>query len=56
MEDLSGRLIRKYLKRDQPILTGLSSTFLYRTAREIRETDTDNTDLRRKCEPPCGGA
>ena len=45
MEDLSGRLIRKYLKRDQPILTGLSSTFLYRTAREIQETDTDDDIL-----------
>ena len=42
MEDISGKLIRKYLKRGQPILTGLSSTFLYRTSREIQETDTDD--------------
>lgn len=33
-EDLTGRLIQKYLKRDAPILTGLSATFLYRTPRE----------------------
>ncbi|MBN2329516.1 MAG: C39 family peptidase [Candidatus Omnitrophica bacterium] len=33
-EDLTGRLIQKYLKRDIPILTGLSATYLYRTPRE----------------------
>ncbi len=33
-EDLNGRLIQKFLKRDIPILTGLSATFLYRTPRE----------------------
>lgn len=34
MEDLTVALIRKYLKRSIPILTGLSATYLYRTARE----------------------
>ena len=33
-EDLNGSLIRKYLNRSIPILTGLSSTFLYRERRE----------------------
>jgi hypothetical protein len=33
-EDLTPSLIRKYLKRGIPILTGLSSTYLYRSARE----------------------
>ena len=33
-EDLSPHLIRRYLKRGVPILTGLSATYLYRTARE----------------------
>ena len=34
-EDLTSTLIRGLLKRGIPILTGLSATFLYRTAREI---------------------
>lgn len=34
-EDLTAALIRKYLKRAIPILTGLSATFLHRTAREF---------------------
>jgi hypothetical protein len=34
-EDLSANLIRGLLKRAVPILTGLSATFLYRTAREL---------------------
>ncbi|MDA8138296.1 MAG: hypothetical protein M0036_06525 [Desulfobacteraceae bacterium] len=34
-EDLTANLIRGLLKRSVPILTGLSATFLYRTAREI---------------------
>ncbi|HEX4478462.1 MAG TPA: C39 family peptidase [Polyangiaceae bacterium] len=34
-EDLTAELLRKYLKRGMPVLTGLSSTFLYRAAREI---------------------
>jgi len=34
MEVLTGNLIRRYLKRQTPILTGLSSTFLYQESRE----------------------
>jgi hypothetical protein len=34
MEDLTSGLVRRYLNRDTPILTGLSSTYLYRVARE----------------------
>jgi hypothetical protein len=33
-EDLTAGLIRGILKRDRPILAGLSATYLYRTARE----------------------
>jgi hypothetical protein len=33
-DDLTTALIRKYLSRGVPVLTGLSSTFLYRSARE----------------------
>jgi hypothetical protein len=38
MEDLTGHLIRRYLKQNIPILTGLSSTYLYRDQREIQAT------------------
>jgi hypothetical protein len=34
MLDLNASLIRRYLKRSIPILTGLSSTYLYQAARE----------------------
>lgn len=34
-EDLTSSLVRGLLKRGVPILTGLSATFLYRTAREM---------------------
>jgi hypothetical protein len=34
-EDLTTALIRKYLNRSIPVLTGLSATYLYRSAREI---------------------
>lgn len=43
--DLTPALIRRYLKRGLPILTGLSATYLYRTVREIPETCEDD-DLR----------
>jgi hypothetical protein len=33
-EDLTGALLRRYLGRGYPILTGLSATYLYRSARE----------------------
>lgn len=38
LQDLTGSLIRRILRQQQPILTGLSSTFLYRSKREIPET------------------
>lgn len=44
-EDLTRKLIRGYLKRGIPILTGLSATYLYRTAREFGPDD-DYDDLR----------
>lgn len=34
-EELSRDLIRRYLKRNTPILTGLSATYLYRCQREV---------------------
>lgn len=34
MEDLTPSLLRRYVKRAIPVLTGLSSTYLYRTPRE----------------------
>jgi hypothetical protein len=42
---LSGRLIRRYLDRDLPILTGLSSTYLYGCPREYGPDD-DPDDIR----------
>ncbi|UCD34991.1 MAG: hypothetical protein JSU90_11970 [Nitrospiraceae bacterium] len=44
-EDLTTSLIRKYLKTDVPILTGLSSTYLYRSSREIGEKN-ESDDIR----------
>lgn len=41
--DLSPRLIRRLLGHDQPLLTGLSATYLYRTPREFGpEADYDD--------------
>ena len=45
LQDLNANLIRKYLRRGTPILTGLSSTYLYRSMREIDETCADD-DIR----------
>lgn len=44
-EDLSRRLLRGLLERGEPILTGLSATYLYRSAREFGPDDADD-DLR----------
>ncbi len=44
-EDLSPSLIRSYLKRSIPLITGLSSTYLYGHAREYGPND-DHDDLR----------
>lgn len=35
MQDLTSSLLRKYLKKSIPILTGLSATYLYQEAREF---------------------
>lgn len=45
MRDLSPALLRSFLKRRLPILTGLSATFLYRDAREIGATN-ESDDVR----------
>ena len=42
---LSGSLIRKHLNRNVPILTGLSSTYLYQSVREYGPNDDDD-DIR----------
>jgi hypothetical protein len=46
-EDLSKSLLRGFIQRGQPILTGLSSTYLYHAIRE-REDDSEDDDLRGK--------
>lgn len=45
LQDLTPNLIRKFLNNSQPILTGLSSTFLYRTVREFGPKDEED-DIR----------
>ncbi len=45
LKDLTTNLIRRYLNRGIPIMTGLSATYLYGDAREIPET-TKPDDLR----------
>ncbi|UCF33937.1 MAG: C39 family peptidase [Phycisphaerales bacterium] len=44
-EDLTARLIRKHLFAGHPVLTGLSSTYLYHAAREFGPED-DEDDVR----------
>ncbi|MCA8912744.1 MAG: C39 family peptidase [Planctomycetes bacterium] len=44
-EDLNPNLIRRHLKKGIPILTGLSATYLYGTAREYGPND-DYDDIR----------
>jgi hypothetical protein len=44
-EPISGALIRRYLNRNIPVLTGLSSTYLYQAMREFGPNDDDD-DLR----------
>ncbi len=44
-ETLSGRLIRRYLSEDRPIVTGLSSTYLYHAMREYGPDDAED-DIR----------
>lgn len=40
--ELTSGLLSKYLRRGQPILTGLSSTYLYQEARELPSTEFDD--------------
>ena len=42
-EDLTPNLLKRYLEKNQPILTGLSATYLYRSAREIGATNEYNS-------------
>lgn len=44
-EDLTPNLLTSYLSSNQPIIAGLSSTYLYQTKREIPAT-TDYDDIR----------
>jgi len=44
-DELSGRLLRRLLDSERPILTGLSATYLYRDVRE-RPSDHQDDDLR----------
>jgi hypothetical protein len=46
MEDLTAALLRRPLERGRPILTGLSATFLYRSAREVGSEVLVEDDLR----------
>lgn len=46
MEDLTPALLRRWLERDRPILTGLSATFLYRCAREVGDAELEEDDVR----------
>lgn len=43
-EELTTGLIRRYLKRERPILTGLSATYLYNSRRE-RDHDMEYDDI-----------
>lgn len=45
MEDLSPSLLRRYLRKNIPILTGLSATYLYRIPREFGPKD-DYDDIK----------
>jgi len=45
MEDLTPQLLRGYLERSLPLLTGLSATYLYRQAREFGP-NLDEDDIR----------
>lgn len=44
LDDFTGTEIRRHLRRNRPILTGLSATWLYRTARE-RPEDEEADDV-----------
>lgn len=46
MQDLTSELIVRYLKRGVPIITGLSSTYLYREKRALNTAGTVPDDVR----------
>lgn len=46
LDDLTRDLLRKYLVQKIPILTGLSSTFLYRSAREYGGLTVEFNDIK----------
>lgn len=43
-EDLRSAIIRRYLKKGQPVIAGLSATYLYKSAREFG-ADLDYNDI-----------
>jgi len=45
IEDLTAKLLRRYLNRGIPVLTGLSATYLYQAKREYGPNDVDD-DIR----------
>lgn len=42
LRDLEPALLRKYLRRGIPLITGLSATYLYRAMRDVPETNRDD--------------
>lgn len=44
--ELTPELIRKHLRRNRPILTGLSATYLYGTPREVGDAHIEYDDIR----------
>lgn len=42
LRDLEPSLLRKFLKRGTPLITGLSATYLYRAVRDVPETNADD--------------
>lgn len=42
LRDLEPQLLRQFLKRGVPLITGLSATYLYRAPREVAETNVSD--------------
>jgi hypothetical protein len=42
LRDLEPSMLRRFLKRGTPLITGLSATYLYRAMREVPETNLDD--------------
>jgi hypothetical protein len=42
LKDLEPELLRKFLRRGVPVITGLSAIYLYRSMRDIPETNADD--------------